>query len=65
MVGMDQQHVFIGDEAIKKKDVLFLKRPIESGQVVDWDDLEKVWHHTLFSELRVSPEEHPIMLTES
>ena len=31
MVGMDQQHVFMGDEANKKKDVLFLKQPIESG----------------------------------
>ena len=31
MVGMDQQHVFMGEEANKKKDVLFLKRPIESG----------------------------------
>ena len=55
----------MGDEASKKKDVLYLNRPIESGQVVNWDDLEKVWHHTLFSELRVSPEEHPIMMTET
>lgn len=31
MVGMDQQHVFMGDEANKKKDMLHLKRPIESG----------------------------------
>ena len=55
----------MGDEANKKKDVLFLKRPIDAGLVVNWDDLEKVWHHTLFSELRVSPEEHPIMMTET
>ena len=65
MVGMDQQHVFMGDEANKKKDVLYLKQPIDAGLVVDWDDLEKIWHHTLFSELRVSPEEHPIMMTET
>ena len=55
----------MGEEASKKKDVLYLNRPIESGQVINWDDLEKVWHHTLFSELRVSPEEHPIMMTET
>ena len=65
MVGMDQKHVFMGEEAKAKNDVLFLKNPIDQGLVVNWDDLEKIWHHTLFSELRVSPEEHPVMLTET
>jgi actin-related protein len=27
--------------------------------------MEKVWHHTLYSELKVSPEEHPILMTEA
>ena len=31
----------------------------------DWDDMEKVWHHTLYSELKVSSEEHPILMTEA
>ena len=55
----------MGDEANAKKDILFLKNPIDKGLVVNWDDLEKIWHHTLFSELRVSPENHPVMLTET
>ena len=29
MVGMDQKHVFMGDEAKGKNDVLFLKTPID------------------------------------
>ena len=45
--------------------MLKIETPIEHGIVSNWDDMEKVWHHTLYSELRVSPEEHPILMTEA
>lgn len=45
--------------------MLRIEHPIEHGIVTNWDDMEKVWHHTLYSELRVSPEEHPILMTEA
>jgi len=30
------------------------------GVVKNWDDMEKIWHHTFFKKLRVEPNKHPV-----
>lgn len=64
MVGLDQKDVYIGDEAKEKRGVLKLDCPIERGIVTDWNDMEKVWNHTIYQEMKTTPEEQAILLTE-
>jgi len=63
--GDQKKEVFVGDEANEKRGVLILKYPIEHGIITNWDDMERIWHHTFYDELRVSPNERNVMLTEA
>lgn len=65
MVGITTQDSYIGDEAQIRRGVLSLRYPIEHGIVTNWDDMEKIWHYTFYNELRIKPEDHPVMLTEA
>merc|ERR1712099_71104 len=64
--GAGQKDIYIGEEANQKKGILDLSYPIDSGIVESWEDMEKVWNHTFFNELRVNSSEiEGCLLTEA
>ena len=56
---------YIGEDAKSKRGELCISYPIDNGIITNWDDMEKIWHHTFYNELRVAPEEHPLLLTDA
>ncbi|EFA79618.1 actin [Heterostelium album PN500] len=65
MVGQKADSYFVGDEAISKRGYTALRYPVHNGVVVNWDDIERVWRHVFKNELRVAPEDHAVLLTET
>ena len=65
ILGSGDKEIYIGDEAQLRRGILALHYPIEHGIVTNWEEMEKIWHHTFYNELRVSPDEHPVLLTEA
>ena len=64
MVELGQKVDFVGAEAQAKRGILRLVYPIQHGVVTDWDEMQRVWHHTFYEELRAPPDQQPILLTE-
>jgi len=64
MAAAPESAYFVGSKAEELRGVLSCKYPITHGIVEHWDDMELIWRH-IYSEMKVSFEEHPVLLTES
>lgn len=64
LVGMDQKDFYVGNEAIEKAKYLNSYWPIEQGRIVDLDKMKNVWEYLMNDELKFSPEDHKIFMTE-
>ena len=64
-VGHFTRDYYIGEEAMQLKGLMKLHFPIEHGRVDDWPTMEKIWHYTFYSDLRVDPSSHPVTRPEA
>jgi len=65
MVGTGQTETWVGDDAREKRGVLTISYPIAHGVVTNWDDMERIWQHTFYNELRIEPDKQKVLLTEA
>ena len=64
-IGWKEKDTFVGDEARSDQSILSRDvKPINRGIIGNWDDIEKIWHHTFYNELRIDPENFNVLLTE-
>jgi len=64
ITALGQKNSYIGPEAVEKRGLGKLSCPIVDRTIVNWSDMEKIWHHCFYSELKVVPEEQPVLLSE-
>mgnify|MGYP001081615977 CR=1 FL=1 len=63
MVGVGLKSFYVGDEAEAYRGIQTLSRPVQHGQITNWDNMERLLHHSFYNELRIAPEEHPILFS--
>lgn len=67
VIARKQDLTCFGDEALNQEidHDLLISYPVQKGIVNNYEDIELVWQHIFDNVLKVSPEEHPMFLTDS
>eukprot|EP00928_Gymnodinium_smaydae_P080573 TRINITY_DN64241_c0_g1_i1.p1 TRINITY_DN64241_c0_g1~~TRINITY_DN64241_c0_g1_i1.p1 ORF type:complete len:388 (+),score=73.48 TRINITY_DN64241_c0_g1_i1:107-1270(+) len=55
---------YFGDDALCHRNGLCVSYPLENGIIENFDHMERLWEYTITDQLKVSAEEHPVLLTE-
>ncbi|XP_058295815.1 actin isoform X3 [Hylobates moloch] len=61
---MEEEDWFIGEEVQKRRGKLNVQYPISRATTTNWENMEKIWHHSFYQVLHVAPEQHPMLVTE-
>ncbi|XP_034839353.1 actin-like [Maniola hyperantus] len=60
--GREYYDVYIGDEAAAEVMDLEVNHPVVRGNIENWDNMEMIWHHLFYRELKVAPEDRAVIL---
>ena len=55
---------YIGDE-MQGEDIVCWRRPLHQKIISDWDAMEKIWSYIFQKKLRVTPDQHRVLVTET
>lgn len=65
MVDVNARNLYVGKDAMKMRGVLKLERPIERGQIQDWNDYYEILNHIFYNLLRLeSVSDYPVIYIE-
>ena len=58
------QRTIIGDEAVSKIGISTLSCPVKRGVIDERDNMNAIWHHIIYNDLKIQPSEHSVLMTE-
>ena len=63
-VTIDHKDLYIGREAMEKRDILELSHPVKYSTVQNWEDIDKIYHHIFFNQLLADPNQSRVLIME-
>lgn len=65
LVGTVNREYYVGQSAQSKRGILQLSYTMEHGLIDNYDAWESVISHTYYGELKLAPEEQPLLITDA
>lgn len=65
VIGRPKKDVYVGSELLTDNFLLDLDFPIQHGVITNWENMEIIYNHAFYKELRIEPSEYTIFVTES
>ncbi|XP_016069169.1 PREDICTED: actin-like protein 7A [Miniopterus natalensis] len=62
--GDSRKETYVGQELVNPEVRLKLVNPLRHGIIVDWDSVQGIWEYLFQKEMKISPEEHAVLVSD-